>query len=279
MKKQFKILKNIFYIKKVPILSSILLISIFVLVGCETFELSSEWRDREIIIDGRNNDWLGAMMYIEDENISVGLLNDESFMYFCMIAENPLIRTQVMRRSFTLWFDPEGGKKKTFGIRFPIGMQMRDAPMRRSDDEQNREEVRDISKRALTELEILGPGEEEQKRMPVAEAKGIDIRIEASSGMLVYELKVPLQSSEEYPYAIGAKPGASIGLGLETPKIDRSAMRERMGDRMPGGIGRGGGRGGMEGRTGGIGMRGEGRSPQMPKEIKLWAIVQLAPIK
>ena len=278
MKKQFKILRNI-YINRVPILWSILFLSLIMLVGCEAFELNSEWRDREIIVDGRNNDWLGAMMYIEDANISVGLLNDESFMYFCMIAENPLIRTQVMRRGFTLWFDPEGGKKKTFGIRFPTGMKMRDAPMRRSYDEQNREEFREISKRALTELEILGPGEEEQKRMPVAEAKGIDIRIEASSGMLVYELKVPLQSSEEYPYAIGAKPGASIGLGLETPKIDRSAMRERMGDRMPGGIGRGGGRGGMGGRTGGIGMRGEGRSPQMPKEIKLWAIVQLAPIK
>lgn len=70
--------------------------------------------------------------------------------------------------------------------------------------------------------------------------------------MLVYELKIPLIPTEEYPYAIKTKAGDSMGIGLEAPKTDMSAMRDRMGG----------------------GMRGGGR--QMPSELKVLAVVQLA---
>jgi hypothetical protein len=53
--------------------------------------------------------------------------------------------------------------------------------------------------------------------------------------LLVYELKIPLIPTEEHPYAIGTKTGDSIGIGLEAPKMDMSAMRDRMGGGMGGG--------------------------------------------
>jgi len=120
-------------------LFSILLFFSFLLVGCSNgkLELNSDWRDREISVDGKNADWLGAMLFFEEDNISVGLLNDENFFYICMIAEDQFIRAQVMRQGFTLWFDPEGGKKKTFGIKYPLGMQASDLPRNMRRNEQN----------------------------------------------------------------------------------------------------------------------------------------------
>ena len=253
-------------------LFSILLLLTFLLVGCgnSQLELNSNWRDREITVDGKSADWRGAMLFFEDDNVSVGLLNDENFFYICMIVEDQFMRTQVMRQGFTLWFDPDGGKEKTFGIKYPLGMQASGTGMRR--DEQNLERSSQAPRRPMIELEILGPGKDELKKMPIAEAKGIDIIVEFSSGMLVYELKVPLIQSEQHSYAIGAETGSSVGIGLEAPKMEKSDMRRQ----MSGERGGGGPSGGMRGGAGGSGMPGGGRRSQMRKPLKIWAVVHLA---
>ena len=259
------------------ILASILFFFAFFLAGCGTFKLKSKWLDREITVDGQSDDWLGSLMYIEEKNISVGLFNDENFLYICMIAEDQFVRNQVMRQGVIIWFNPSGGKKKTFGIKFPIGMQAGDVPMGRRGDEQDPERFRQARRRSMTELEILGPGKDESIKMYKEDAKGIDINVKGLSGMLVYELKVPLIHSEEHPYAIGAKAGSSIGFRLEIPKMSRQRMGGK--DGMGGGKGgMGGGKGGMGGGRGGMGggMRGGGMRSQMTKPLKIQAVVQLA---
>lgn len=256
--------------------SFILFLLAILFVTCGKIQLNSIWRDREVTIDGKHDDWLNALMYFEDENVSLGLQNDESFMYICMIVEDPMIRNQIMRQGFTLWFEPAGAKKRNFGIKFPLGMseeemQMRgmqegDVPMKPRRGEQDPERFMQAQMRQMNELEILGPGKDESVRMPINEAKGINVTVKLSSGTLVYELKVPLSQDEQNPYAVGAKAGSSIGIILETPKINRSDMRRGMAGGMPGG----GGRGGMGGMPGG-GMRFK-----MPGPLKIKAIVQLA---
>lgn len=279
MTTSFKALKST-VVCRWSVLLFVLFLSVLSQIGCNSLELKSEWRDREIIVDGNNTDWLGAMYYFEGENISVGVLNDASSIYICMIAEDRLMRTQVMAQGFTLWFDPTGGKEKTFGIKFPIGMQGVEGqgfPMGLREGERDQERIREQFEKSLEDLEILGPRKDDQKRMPVEEAKGIDIVVDPSGGLLVYELKVPLLHSEQHPYAVGAEAGDLIGIGLEIPKMDRDTMRKRMGGGMPGGTGMPGDgrRGGMGGKPGGMGMPG-GRRPQMPKGLKVWVSVQLA---
>ncbi len=117
-----RVLKSIF-VYRLSVLLFALSIMIILHIGCSSLELKSEWRDREIAVDGDNSDWLGAMYYFEGTNVSVGILNDADSVYICMIAEDRFMRTQVMAQGFTIWFDPTGGKEKTFGIKFPIGMQ------------------------------------------------------------------------------------------------------------------------------------------------------------
>lgn len=264
---------KIFFSSRIVAISSILLLFTFLLAGCSKgkLELNSDWRDREITVDGKNTDWLGAMLFFEEDNVSVGLLNDENFLYICMIAEDQFIRSQVMRQGFTLWFDPDGGNEKTFGIKYPVGMQASDLPRGMRRDEQSIDRPRQVPRRQMNELEIHGPGKDEVKKMLIEEAKGIEIDIEFSSGMLVYELKVPLIQSEQHPYAIGAEAGSSIGIGLETAKMERPDVRsERSGERMEPGPASG-----VRGGAGGRGMPG-GRRPRMPQPLKIWAVVQLA---
>jgi hypothetical protein len=129
-------------------------------------------------------------------------------------------------------------------------------------------------------LVILGPGKNDRRDLAFEEAPGIQAKIGESTGVLVYELRVPLVKSDSQPYAIGARTNAMIGVGLETPEFDRSAMRSQMG----GGGGRGG-RGGFGGRGGGMGGRGGyggrggmggGRGFEATKPLKVWNVVQLA---
>jgi len=178
----------------------------------------------------------------------------------------------MMMRGFTAWFDPDGGKEKTFGIRFPIGMidtgMMFSGRGRDGDPESMREDF----SRSLVELELIWPKEERRTRLPAANAQGIAAAIGDPMDKLVYEIKVPLQKGEDLSYAIGISDGKHLGMGLETEEIDREAMRERMGRGGSGGGGRGG-RGGFGG--GGRGRGGAGQRPQMPKPFKLWFSFQL----
>ena len=70
-------------------------------------------------------------------------------------------------------------------------------------------------------LEVYGPKKDDARSFVSTMAPGIAVKIGQVEGFLVYELKIPIQASSDLPYAIEAKPGALIGFGLETPKMDK----------------------------------------------------------
>ncbi len=252
-------------------------------LGCgSSLKLDSQWRDRAISVDGKHEEWQEGMNFVEKENVAVGFFNDEDYLYVSMTTSNRDIQKQFMAMGFAIWFDSNGGKKKEFGILFPVGMMEMGLMMRGRGQSQDIETLRENFKKSLNDLEIFMPGEKEPRRMPVADATGIEVTVGDSHEQLIYEIKVPLHKSEIHPYAIAAKADKPIGIGFETAQLDREKMRERMGrggmgSRPPGGIG--GGRGGVGGGRGGFGGGrggGMGGRPQMPEQFKLWAKVQLS---
>ncbi|UCE40148.1 MAG: hypothetical protein JSV17_11855 [Candidatus Aminicenantes bacterium] len=252
----------------------ILALALFTLVGCSTLKLESTWKDRDITLDGKGGEWLGAKYYFEDSAISVGLINDEQYLYVSMMTENPMIRAQIMRQGLTIWLDPDGGKNKTFGIKFPLGKRGEEQEGERMDppammDEMIREEIMQKLQESMTELEILGRDEKVLAKMDIEDTKGIEVKMRNVGGTFVYELKVPLVSREEYPFTIGANPGDTIGVGFLSPKMQmkRPNKMRGMGGMPPGGSG---------GMPPGGGMRGYGMKPMMPQDLKIWAKVQLA---
>jgi hypothetical protein len=260
----------------IPLTAAILL-AIPSLAGCGSLELTSLWRDREITVDGQDTEWENTRVYLDDANSSVAVLNDEEFIYISLVTGDRTIRRQIMGGGLTLWFDPDGGKDKTFGLHYPIGMmESTERPLARRDaDDRDTEglsdDMRDAFARANTELEIIGPEENERHRVKVATLIGMEVKANVTDDRLIYELKMPLASSEMYPFAINAEPGTKIGIGLTTPEMDREQMRDHMG-RGGRGMPPGGGMGGGMGPGGG--MPG-GRRPRPPKPLDVWAKVQL----
>jgi hypothetical protein len=255
--------------------SMLLATAFFGLTGCSSFKTyvaKSLWPERQIVIDGKSDDWSGALSFIEKEQLSLGFFNDQNNLYVCLVTEGNFTRSQILRGGLTVWFDPEGGKEKKLGIRYPLGAPGREMQMRHGMT--NPEETNEGSPReAMNELEIIRSKKAEPERMELAKAKdsGLEVAAAPSSGLVVYELKIPLQAKEGQPLALGAKPGVTIGIGFETSKPDFSRMQRGGFGGMPGG---GMGRPGM---GGGFGRRGRyGMGSNIPEPLKIWTTVQLA---
>ena len=262
--------------------ASLFIIIAVALNGCvPDTELDSGWRNRDIVVDGLDDDWQGALTYLEDPGIAVGLLNDDEFLYVTLRTSNRAMGMQIVRGGTTLWFDADGGTHKTFGIHFPVGVRQM---VVESNSGRPGDVMQTLLEISTARLEILGPNASDRRRLELDAPHGIDVKLTNTGGTLIYELKVPLQRSEGSPYAVGATPGATIGLGLETGEIDRTAMRRNGGRGGRGGgggrPGGGGGRGGMGGRggggRGGMGGRGgPGADRDAFEPLKLWATVHL----
>lgn len=249
----------------------------FMLAGCGEPEIESRWCDREVVVDGDHTEWEGAVVRVDDADAVIGLLNDGTHLYLCLASIDQEIKRQVLGRGFTLWFDPEGGRDRVLGIRFPLGAGEMGQPMEPREGRPDPDALLALIEESEPEIEIITGGDL-PTRMFLAQVPGFDLDVGLTKGALVYEAKIPLLSSDGN-YAIGAAPGSKIGIGLTTPRMDRERMRGRMsGEGPPGGSGggRGGGRrGGMGGGKGG-GMRGGGHTPSMPEPLDIWAKVKIA---
>ena len=267
-------------------LSFIIFLSSFLLSGCGMKELNSNWRDHEVTLDGIDDgpEWEGTRYFFNEEKVTIGLLNDNKNLYIRLSSRDQRLQAQLVMVGFTIWFDAKGGKKKTVGIHFPIGMQSGGIEtMRvsgRTSMKKNPDRLMKMLEEAQKEIEIFGPGKGEccTLSIPEVEELGIKAKIDNSKGNLVYELKVPLARNESQPYGIGTDTSGTISIGFEMGEMDMKQMtREPRGQRG----GMGGGRTGGRGDMGGIGSRGGGRGMgggmrQMPESLELWLKIRLA---
>jgi hypothetical protein len=236
----------------------------------------------DIIIDGDHADWNDHLSLIEKHDVSVGVQHDDEDLYLCLVTTDRQIQNQVLRMGLTIWLSPEGGKKKQFGIHYPIGLMGSGMPIReimpsRSPDaeDQSYDRMEELIIRSLFELEILGPEKEDVERMHVNQALGLEVKVGRAGGLMVYELKVPRIRDENHPYGLDTTMNESWVCGFETGEIEFNQMQSGMGSRMGGGM-RGGGRGRMgggRGRGGGGppvgGMRGGGMM-ERPEPVRIW---------
>ena len=287
-----------------------LLLALFCLTACGTTKLESKWRDRPVVVDGADGDWARAKFIIEKTPVTMGLLNDDEYLYLCLTTMDRPLQMQIARRGFTVWFDPKGGKGKKYGIRFPLGDPLigrrdeagfsapgsfgrppgypgRGAFGPSMDESLDRRRLQALFDELLliNEVEILVQGAEPHRLVASGEAD-LDIEAVYADGRLVYELKIGLNRLNTSLRQPIVKPGAHLGMGFETPEIDWQALRQQMADRRPEGMGTGG-FGGERGDFGegapGLGRgrsgygRGYGEDTRRPGEsFQLWTKVRLA---
>ncbi len=251
--------------------------------GGMIYLVKSHAPEREIVIDGKADDWAGHLAFDEKENLSVGFLNDQKNLYVALVLGKNEAPGRGLSQGLTVWFDPAGGDKKTLGLRYPLGRPRPDRSGRKAPDEQGGTKE-NTTPDSGTELEVIRAGYPEKMTLEQAQEKGLEVRVDFSEESFMYELKIPLVESGSQPLAVGVNPGTTIGIGFETGKPESGENRERHQGEMGGsgrprggGTGGGMGGGGMRGRGGmrGGGRGGSGMEKAMPKSIKAWFEVQL----
>jgi len=242
-------------------------IAIIFLAACGSVEVASVWRTNDIVIDGKIADWQGYLVEVKGTGVSVGVVNDADYVYVGLSATDARAAAQAFRLGLYVWLDPKGGSDRVLGIHYPTGLNWEDfaGPPEMDSMGVLRKPSRDAGETA--EVEILGPGRDEQTQLDRGELKGIEVAASRRGGIFVYEIKVPLAKSEAAPFAAESAPGKMLGVGFDTAGPNILMPGRGLGG-VPGGMG-GGMSGGSFGRGG---MRGAGaRAP-----LKLWLKVRLA---
>jgi len=283
-------------------------------VAADTIRIESVWSTEAPAVDGKLTEWSAPLVTLGSTPLSLGVRNDGQFLYVALASSDQAARMMLGAAGFTVWMDPSGKNKKSFGITVPPAMAggpgMRGRGSGGGPPAQPGQEGRQEPPQGgpggpdgaaigtITSIEVLGASKDDKRRFEIAYARtiGLDVAARMAEGVLVYELRVPLPVSEAQPYGVRSAPGATIGLGIETGQLPGPGGRGEEGGRgrsgmgggppgggggggMGGGMGGGGMMGGGGGQTGGIGggPPGGGREGMREmKPIKAWTVVQLA---
>jgi|tagenome__1003787_1003787.scaffolds.fasta_scaffold20524160_1 hypothetical protein len=263
---------------------------IVTLAATGTVHLTSQRRDADIAIDGRYDDWYGSLQPLGDAPVSVQALNDDTYLYLRLTASDPSTRMEIVRRGFTVWFDPAGGTKKKLGIRYPVveegaggggegherGGRGRPSGEHPAGDIEQRDDIL-----VPDRVDVLGPGKDDARSLTRDHLPGVAVALHLQQGVLQYELRVPLARTTAQPYALETQGGKTIGVGFETGKMpSHSSPEGGRGGGFGGGGGSGGRGGGMGHGGGGMGRGGGGgeeHGGQPPKPLKAWATIAIAP--
>ncbi len=281
--------------------------SAFMLTGCLEDKLESAWSDREISIDGKAPEWAGREAhYSEQEAFKVGFFNDADYLYVYLATWSRQKQMQILTNGLTVWIDGTGAKRQTFGINYPMKRLMPDsagAPQgvpagpRGAEKpgglpnapEENRQAIaRAVLAEARNGLAVVGTGGEPLASLSAVDVEraGIEAMIDYANRTLIYELRIPLATSDSLPFAVGATPGATISVGFKVGKMEMPSMKgqgQRPPQGAPSGEGMSGPGGGMGGPGGGMGgpggdrdgSGGPGGSPGA-QALEYWAKVRLA---
>lgn len=261
-----------------------------------TEKIQSLWSEGGFSVDGQPVDWNGKGRMLKDEDMMFGVSNDNENLYVAMYISEQKKLAQVFSRGMTLWFDPNGGKKRSFGVRFPLsrrpgGARQRggsgstarrersgggagvQTPPESGSGPANAEQPRTVNDMvaAMRELEIVGPDKDDLHRAPLEDVQDVVLRASWQGQGLFYELKIPLARNEDHPFGIGVRPDKPLGIGIETPRVERAPTIGGMTGSTRSG-GRGGGTGSSGVPTSAAGMA----SRVSPEQLKVWVKVELA---
>jgi hypothetical protein len=274
-----------------------------ILLGCKGERLACYWTDHPISVDAQAAEWdkmPGKTLAKSDIVVSTCNNADSLFM---LIKFNDVRKLHLaLTNGFTVWFDPSGNDEKDFGLRF-IGGEMvkrpaappgppdsvRGAPGQRPWDQMLEAAL------ATQRVWFVGWSVDTGSSANSANLERAAGKMGIDNQTFVYELAIPLRTTDSAKLAVNAKPGDQIEIGFEMkgskprgfehkPR-DEGEVGHEHGERGEGGGPEGGG--GFGGHGGGWGggrghSRGgsEGHKPGegqfQSQDLEIWAQTRLA---
>jgi hypothetical protein len=180
--------------------------------------LSAIWATTDVVIDGSMTDW--DRLTRTGDGPAVAARNDGNTLYLAIGSSDPTVRVQLAT-GLIIWIDGTARRQQTFGLRLE-GL----APRSLTGPTSTTANLPDRVLTPLDEFDLLGPARLQRRLIDTPAPLGFALASGVEHDTIVYELKVPLARTEATPHAVGAKPGATLSLGIETPP-DLQRIRER----------------------------------------------------
>jgi hypothetical protein len=225
--------------------------------------VASTWRTEGVQVDGLAND--GQTVALVERGVMAGAVNDDEFLYLVVSTREPASLVSLST-GLIVWIDPSGRRGQTFGVRVP-GIES-PTPGAAPAPPTPGSAPGLISTETFDHFDVLGPGKNQRRLVDLTSELGIALALSFSDAELTYEVKLPLAKTVARPYAVGGTPGRTIGLGIATPEMPRTAS-----NRQP--------LVGSSGIIGGNPFFGGGFAPYRqpdgrPKPLEVWTTLTLA---
>jgi hypothetical protein len=189
--------------------------------------IAATWRSGDLAVDGSMADWVSLTRV--GSGPAVAAQNDGTALYLAVASSDPTVRVQLAT-GLIVWLDGTARRRQTFGLRLE-GLAPR--PIAGTTANAGANDLSDRVLNTLDEFDLLGPARLQRRLIDNTVDMGIALASGVEDGTIVYELKVPLEKGDVTPHAIGAKPGTTVSLGIETPTDPRPARRRnRLDDPM-----------------------------------------------
>ena len=257
-------------------------------VGCGSSDLIvSKSVDKEITIDGNQEDWNGNLTFMEDEKLAVGFQNDSIYLYLCLTTSDRSNVMKILSLGLTVWFEPDNGEK-IIGLRYPqklekVNFKNLAAMNNNKQDKYDFETIVETMLQYQNEYSIVNEDDYSLYAFPIGNKNGFELKAGTSMGQFVYEAKIPIANNGESIVLINVLPGEKLNVGFETGEFDMDEMRKNMSSSgmtsggMSGGGRSGGGRsGGGKSGAGRGGQRSGSGSGEMAEQIDFWTEVKLS---
>lgn len=269
-------MKNRLFFLQNIILTSFAVILLFSFSGCGSGrELASGWPTQAIQIDGNTQDWQGSLQSFPEKKYSLGIKNDDKFLYLCFTTSDREVIFNAIRSGLNIDFKSLKDNSKDYTIKFPIIRPdaLNKALSAFGNEMLEKEGISflfqdildNISHFSLIQDKLITP-------VGLKNDFGIEIKAGSTNELLVYEVKVPLVSGE-FKYPIGALAGEKIDVIISTDP-SKVAFREGMstgGNIAPTGAG---GRGGRS-RASNVAQGNDGK-PVITENFETAFILQLS---
>ncbi len=207
-----------------------------ILTGCNHIELQSIWKDFEIEIDGKDNDWDDAKIYMKDKNLVVGIANDDEFLYLCFYPTTNRSIKNAIQQGISFWFNTDGKKNRDNGFSYPLAMNKPSTNNKESSktkftsgknmkEERNMNLERLVYNLKLNNNNIEINNEHGIQKIPITAIYGMDICIDAANNVFAYEAKIPLNDIKA-SFNLGVEAGSEIMIGVQSKAPNDKDMIE-----------------------------------------------------
>jgi hypothetical protein len=188
--------------------------------AAKTAQVQSRWQKTPLKIDGDISDWLAPSFNAEKSvQVDYAFGNDAENLYLIFVFKDQKYLSSLAQTGFTVWFNDQGKKKKTLGVRFqkktlPAAevialMEKKNGPL----SEERKKEM--LAKPAYNEDRT----EPVFKQGPLPEFTAL-----AASGRLAFEFRIPIGPGN----GLALSAGKAVMVGFDWGGLTKEMRQERL---------------------------------------------------